>query len=135
MSQPSQDENEEEEAPPGSAHKPNWSEWYPKCKRWSEIWFATEDHKIDWPQGIQKIEGRLFLDSKLCIPSAIQNEWIRISHQNLGHVGGERLWTMIENKFEWADKVQVENFVKLVTRQCDSCQACQRPRNKYGPIV
>ena len=130
-----EEEEEEHEAPLGTIHEPNWSEWYPKDKMFKEIWEIIQNDETEWPVGIQVIDGRMFENGKLCIPTPIQSEWIREMHQNIGHVGNERLWQVIENKFQWGNKTQAKRLTMQMTKQCDTCQACQRPRNKYGPIV
>ena len=71
----------------------------------------------------------------MCIPLQLQNEWIRELHVSTGHVGKERFWQIIGDRHEWADRIKALEFSKLVMDQCDTCQACVRPRNKFGPIV
>ena len=77
----------------------------------------------------------MFIRTKLCIPTPVQREWIRESHKLLGHVGFGRLWKMMANKYERGDVLEAGTFAKQVAAQCETCQACVRPQNKFGPIV
>ena len=124
-------------APLGSCNQPDWSQWYAQCERWGELWDNLQNYQEDdeWPENTQIVEGRMFQNSKLCIPTPLQKEWVRLTHQFLGHVGVERMWKILEVRYEWGDEEDAKEFAKWVTRECDTCQACQRPRNKLGPIV
>ena len=88
----------------------------------------------NWPPEIQVIGGRMFLGAKLCIPLPLQKQWIRhfIDRQHKGH---ERTWKMMDYLNEWADSMAAWRFAKQVNKQCVVCQACNRPRNRLGPIV
>ena len=77
----------------------------------------------------------MFLGPKLCVPSPLQKEWIREVHALLGHVGAERLKRVLEDRYEWGDDLEAVNFATRVSHECDTFQACDRPRNRSGPIV
>ena len=92
------------------------------------------DERFKWPEGAQIIDGRMFEGHKLCVPTPIQKEWVRAMHEAQGHVGFLRMWKILEDHYEWGDKGVARNFARKVMRERDTCQACQRPRNRYGPI-
>ena len=130
-------EEEEEEnvnAPLGSVSQREWGEWYGKCPRWGQFW-QDMSGTGDWPPGTQVVDQRMFLDGKPCIPTPLQREWIRKIHEQIGHVGFERTWKILGRDFEWGDVHVAQNFARQVSHECDTCQACDRPRNKFGPIV
>ena len=125
------------DAPLGSIFKPHWGEWYAKCPTFQDTWEVTQDYTTShiWPVGLQVVEGRMFLENKLCVPTPLQKQWVREIHAMSGHVGYDRFWTLVGNQFEWADDHVVQEFAKRVSHECDTCQACVRPHNRFGPIV
>ena len=77
----------------------------------------------------------MFSFGKLCVPTPLQKEWVRLSHQQLCHLGFDRTWKILQKLYVWGDEPEAKKFPKAVSRDCDTCQACVRPRNKLGPIV
>ena len=120
-------------APVGSTMRENWGEFYSQCPWWGEMWSGLGQPE-NWPSDVQVIGGRMFIGTKLCIPLPLQREWIRRCH-NAHHRGHERTWKLMNDRYDWADKVGAWRFSKQVNRQCEVCQACNRPRNRLGPIV
>ena len=57
-----EDDEDVTEAPLGSVFEPNWSHWYSKCPTWKNTLEETQNVEVDWPQGIQILDGRMFLD-------------------------------------------------------------------------
>ena len=112
----------------------DWDRAYRHCPKWQIKFGETQDAECDWPKGFQVREDRMYFEGKLCIPSSLQNPWIRGQHEFLGHVGPDRLWYSVEAKFEWADKVKAKKAVFDMMKQCDTCQACQRPVTLLGPM-
>ena len=90
---------------------------------------------FEWPEGIQLVEGRMYSGPKSCVPTPLQKEWIRVVHAELGHAGFERTWNVMQKWFEWGNEEEAKNFTKKVSQECDTCQACKRPRNLLGLIV
>jgi hypothetical protein len=144
-----EDEEEEEEnsAPPSdepeikdeSDHnllsEESWGDMYSACPHWSEFWVATKSQSQEWPKGLKILNGRMFIDEKMCIPLMLQNLWVRECHEEMGHVGPEKLWETLRLRYAWANKKKLFDFVLEVMAQCDSCQACQRPRTTKTPLV
>jgi hypothetical protein len=112
----------------------DWDRAYRHCPTWQIKFGETQDAECDWPKGFQVREDRMYFEGKLCIPSSLQNPWIRGQREFLGHVGPDRLWYSVEDKFEWADKVKAKKAVFDMMKQCDTCQACQRPVTLLGPM-
>ena len=102
------------DAPLGTCRKRDWSHWYGNCKRWKDDWekMHTTEGDFEWPQGIQINNGRMFLDRKLCVPSPVQKEFIRIEHELNGHVGFLRFWKIIGDRFEWYNKGEARKFAE-----------------------
>ena len=130
-------EDSEVEDPLGSAHVRNWSPWYARCPRWGENWarMHANDETFEWPEGTRIVEGRMFLGHKTCIPTPLQKEWIRAVHEVQGHVGFPRMWKILEDHYECGSLAEAKNFARRVAKECDTCQACRRPKNRYGPIT
>ena len=106
--------------------KPDWGEAYKSCPRWAWAWHQAHDSEKPWPEGFQVEEGKLWLTGLLCIPTSFQKEWAVEQHNFLGHVGGDRLWQYLKDRFEWADDLTAKGVVKEIVKTCQSCQACQR---------
>ena len=110
-----------------------WSELYPLCKMWGEIWKKTQIVGGDWPKGYRIHKNFLLYEDRICIPMQVQRALIRDQHAFLGHVGAKKLWAYFEPRFEWADGQDARMFVKKVSSMCFNCQACRPPgRIKIG---
>ena len=105
-----------------------------KCPAWSSTWKATIDHEQEWPQGKQKVFGKLFGDDRLCVPTGLQEAWIQEQHKFLGHVGFHRLWETVEGRFFWADGSAAREYATRVARECTTCQACDPPLSLKSKI-
>ena len=113
----------------------DWEKHYVKCPEWKETWEATKDNTyMDWPHGVKCAQGRMYLDEKLCIPMTLQRAWIRENHEVSGHASGKRLWEHMLLQVNWADERLAKRHTNLVTKQCETCQACQRPVRKTGVV-
>jgi hypothetical protein len=109
-----------------SIDKPDWGEAYTSCPKWAWAWNQAHDSEKPWPGGFQVEEGKLWMAGWLCIPTRYEKAWLLDQHTFLGHVGGDRLWDYVKNRFEWAEMGRIKKLVKEVLRTCQSCQACQR---------
>ena len=78
--------------------------------KWGETFKKILDASGDWPKGIQLKGDRMYKDGQLCIPTTLQDPWIRGHHEFLGHVGPERLWKDIEGKYQFADKERTKKL-------------------------
>ena len=105
----------------------DWSAFYGSCPRWSESWVATQDPDAEWPVDIRIHDCRMYHRGKLCIPYALQNLWIRHSHSEMGHPSAEKLWQLLLLQCDWAKPSNARAFALGVGRECNVCQACQRP--------
>ena len=105
----------------------DWSEEYEKCPVFGGIWKATLSAEQDWPEGTEKSAGKLYADGKLCIPLRLQNAWIQEQHRFWGHVGFQRLWETLSDRFFWAKSPEAKEYARRVGRECTTCQACDPP--------
>jgi len=113
----------------------DWGNFYQFCPRWKSTWVATHNPENPWPKGIKVHEKRMYPNERLCIPYALQNLWIRQSHEHLGHPGAEKLWKTLQTRVDWAKERDAHQFVGDVMSQCDTCQACQKIQNAKRPIT
>ena len=65
----------------------------------------------------------------------LQKEWIRLEHTARGHIGFEKTWELLCRENEWGDPHLAQIHARTINRECQACQACDRPRNKHGPLV
>ena len=80
-------------------------------------------------------EGKMYLHQRLCVSYALQKLWIRQNHAHMGHPGSDKLWATLQTRVEWAREGDAKAFTHTVMAQCDTCQACQRPKNTKRPLV
>ena len=113
----------------------NWEAEYHLCPTFTEPWSLTHGLAEEWPPGYRLIPDRLLFEGRICIPSSLQKAHIRLYHEHLLHPGWERLWKDLKARFEFADLGRAKDFVQVVGQQCETCQACQRPYSKAGPLV
>ena len=85
-------------------------------------------------EGTQIFKDRMYSYEKLCIPYGLQDLMIDEHHKFLGHVGGTRLWNHMDIRYAWAHETLAKQFSLQVTKACNTCQACQRPRFLNGPM-
>ena len=113
----------------------DWSAFYGSCPRWSESWVATQDPDAEWPVDIRIHDCRMYHRGKLCIPYALQNLWIRHSHSEMGHPSAEKLWQLLLLQCDWAKPSNARAFALGVGRECNVCQACQRPHTLHTELT
>ena len=111
----------------------DWGEAYVRCPAWKEKWEATKGNK-NWPQGIQILGRRMFLNMKLCIPTCFQDYVVHENHDFLGHVGVEKTWYHMKNRYEWADEGMAKKITESDCKTCGICQACRRGNTSNTPI-
>ena len=70
---------------------------------------------------------KLFHHFKRCVPTALQNGWVREYHSRVGHMGSEKLWVYVQKHMEWGDLNHARDACLDVMKECHVCQACQRP--------
>ncbi len=117
----------------------DWTPFYSKCPKWKSIWEATHDPNVSWPPGFTLFEvhgshKRLYQGQKLCIPTALQQKIIYSYHSFLGHVGREKLWLYTLPRIQWPNPEDAKKDIFAILSICETCQACQRPTSKKGPI-
>ena len=109
----------------------DWGKAYKSCPKWKQAWEDIEAAKVDktksWPSGFQLNAGKLLLHQKIAVPTSLQQSLVWQYHNFLGHVGFERLWGHMERRLTWADESNARKLAKLVSQQCETCQACQPP--------
>ena len=69
-----------------------WDEDYKRCPVWNGA-FHDITTGGTWPEGYVYDNGRLYFQGKLRIPSDRVVPVIQWHHYQVGHPGGERLWT------------------------------------------
>ncbi len=94
-------------------------------KTWRELgdknmqgfrWNNVQGKMIEW-----EIFGEVVV-----VPKEYRQQILELSHDKLGHLGGEKVWTMIRRRFTWP------NMKSDVYEHCQSCDTCQR-HSKYVP--
>ena len=53
---------------------------------------------------------------------------MRAHHGEVGHAVGEKLWKEICRHFVFSDEKQAHQLVLKIHRNCETCQACDPPR-------
>jgi len=112
----------------------DWGYEYKKCSIWAKIWEECHDPLALWPEGYRILNNKLYFQEKLVIPAQLQEMVIQEYHQFMGHLGGEKLWKVLEIKFLFAKTLECKKYTKWVTKACPACEACTRPRTLKGPL-
>ena len=113
---------------PGRIFDLDWAPWYKKCSKWWEPWTQIEDGE-EWPKGYQLLDGKLFLDSKLCVPLGMTRDVVRAHHSAVGHIGGKRLLAQMARFYNWASEERVGRYARLMQKECVLCQAMEHPHH------
>jgi hypothetical protein len=111
----------------------DWGKAYLHCPTWGERWVKTQSPK-DWPTGIKVLNGRMFLEDRLCIPLCFQNDVVQENHEFLGHIGHDRAWKHMLLRYAWADEKHAQGFSQQCSKFCGVCQASTRGESLRGPI-
>ena len=74
------------------------------------VWEKISTQDGEWESGYQLWNGRLYKNSRLCVPKDLQEVWIREMHSFASHVGPDRLWSYMEVRVEWADGVEAKKI-------------------------
>ena len=113
----------------------NWETEYGKCPTFGLPWKLTHGTAEGWPLGYSLHRSRLFWEGKTCIPWTLQNATVRQFHEFMLHVGPQRLWDKLSLIYHFAVPEKAKEFTWEVGNQCETCQACQRPSAKEGPLA
>ena len=113
----------------------SWEKFYNSCPMWGYLFRETQDPDAVWPRGLRWELRRLFFREKLCIPLCLQKPFIRKTHACLGHANGKRLWEQMSLTTEWAQEEEARRFTMCVSRQCETCQACDPPGYTHGFLI
>ena len=112
----------------------DWGPEYAKCPRWGSVYRAVKGETADWPKGVKFLQNKVYLEEVLCVPWSLQEAIVREYHTFMGHVGFQRLWKAMEIQFKFANREAALKFAKGVMRECESCQACQKPGDLHGVL-
>ena len=101
----------------------DWSTAYGKCPRWGHmsgrISKAEPTGGKDWPEGYRKLSGKIYHQTKLCVPESLELEYAVMVHEASGHARTTRLAK------ELGSRAIVSNTQKLAASVVQHCQECQ----------
>ena len=123
--------NNAENVDPVSIWELVWANAYEKCQKWGDAWKKiklAQNGNSAWPVGYQLSNGRLICDGKWCVPTELMGKIMRAHHGEVGHAVGEKLWKEICRHFIFSDEKQAHQLVLKIHRNCETCQACDPPR-------
>jgi len=105
----------------------DWSGDYECCPFFAEPWMLTTNGEIDWPREYQVYNGKMYYQERLCIPTGLVYEVLRIHHEWVGHVGNDRLLPEVLRRYCIPPSLRVERMIQDIRRKCLVCQACDKP--------
>ena len=92
-------------------HEKDWTDGYLGCPFWGGDWLVgLGDNVQEWPAGIEIFGGRMYFESRLCIPTSYAAHVVRQHHADCGHPGPKRLWRDLHRRYAWADEGLAKNF-------------------------
>ena len=83
------------------------------------------------PDKVKVFAGLMHLEEWLCEPTAIQKQFIRLTHDKLGHVGAVRLWQGLTRGYT----LQIKDWLKdFVTRSQHNVKHARKALIEFTPI-
>ena len=69
----------------------------------------------------------MFLDRVLCVPTDLQLHIVKEVHERKGHQGREKLWRLLTDRLNFAEKEEAKRLFTRVVRACGPCQVVRTP--------
>ena len=88
----------------------------------------------EWPSSIEICDGRMFYESRLCIPSSLTAQVVRQHHSACGHPAPDRLWRDLKRRYAWGDENGAKRFSIAIPKLCLICQACEDPHYQVQTV-
>ena len=104
-----------------------WVSDYEVCETFGDPWGACVGGNSDWPEGYKVLEGKLYHQERLCVPTGLIWEVLRTHHDWVAHVGNDRLLPEILRRYELPAGYDIRGLLAEIRRSCLVCQACDRP--------
>jgi hypothetical protein len=114
----------------------NWVEKYRSCPTYGPTLQEMEDAETTgqpgtWPQGFQRVEGKIYCGGLLCIPSALTGEVLRAQHTEAGHPTIEGMWFHMGRMFKFANDDDANRLSGWIHRTCETCQVTDPNRAPF----
>jgi hypothetical protein len=81
----------QEDHAPSRILSQDWSLEYENDLAFTEEWTAITTGWGDWPSGFKLFSRKLYFRVKLCVPTTLVPDVLRVHHEWVGHVGNDRL--------------------------------------------
>ena len=105
----------------------DWSGEYQACPFFAEPWVQTVTGEVDWPRDYKVHRSKMYYQEKLCVPTGLVHEVLRIHHEWVGHVGNDRLLPEVLRRYYLPPSIRVGGVIQDIRRTCLLCQACDKP--------
>lgn len=89
-----------------------WTRDYELCPVFGPVWNKLTANDGEWETGYQLWRNMLYFEGKLCIPSCLQEPYIREMHAHAGHIGYEKFWPYVNRQISWARRATAESYAK-----------------------
>ena len=106
------------------------------CPVWASVYTQVTSTSVDdWPKGIRILQGKIYDDRLLCVPTDLMGPIVRAHHADAGHPGASRLWHQLGRWYRFADAKAAERCTQGIQRACEVCQACDPARAPYRCLL
>ena len=112
---------------PGQIFDESWDQWYEKCPKFKDAWQKVHDPEVEWPEGYQLLEEKLYWGTKLCVPRGLTRNVVRAHHWAAGHIGSWRLMSQMARFYNWASEARARGYSRQIQQKCCLCQAIEHP--------
>lgn len=121
--------------PQGHVLDENWISSYEASPHFQDIWAQVQGSTLDWPEGVQKLDDKLYYQGKLVVPENLVHRVVKDFHIYNGHPGIKRMKQEIKHHFHFSPSAAIGTIVENMGKSCHICQACNPPNWKVaGPI-
>ena len=106
----------------------------PTLKSWREL-AEQGEQGLFWKKNLlfqSKLTHTGEVEDRLVLPKKFQNKVLKMTHDDMQHMGARRVKALITQRFSWPGLGQdVINYIK----SCDICQKCNRRGSRKVPMV
>ena len=118
----------------------SWVEAYGQSVTYGDVWRETQREGGVWPEDMYIQQGYLIMDGKVCVPEKKMREVVRQFHEELGHLGVEKMTNELGRRYHFPPHATIRAMARDIKRQCVVCQASE-PANfslklpiRFSPI-
>ena len=114
----------------------DWSPYYEECPTFKDTYIKIRDEPgtWEWPPGVQHLEGKLYRQGIVCVPTGLSAYVIRAMHDSSGHLKGTRFRRYMNARYEWGHYFKAQREMRKAHRGCVACETFKADHLRREPI-